>query len=255
LISGPGFESLTAHHAPRSALTGRNPDAKGEGRMRAPMDRRRFFTTAGGLVAVFVATSDVVARATPAAAQERSPAPPFDPKALVRALQNGGYVIYFRHAATDQSRTDLDRVDLKNCATQRNLSDKGREQARAIGKAFAALGIKVSKVMSSPYCRCIDTGKLAFGEVTIVPDLEFAIAKSEPEAKRLGAVLRTLLGTKPPPDANTVVVAHSANLKEAVGIWPQPEGAAHVFHPQDDGRPVHIDRVGPEQWPELVPSR
>lgn len=216
--------------------------------MRRPMTRRRFLMSTSGLVAAFVA-------ANPTTAQDKGPAPTLDPKALVRALQNGGFVIYFRHAATDQSQPDSDRLDLKNCATQRNLSEKGREQARAIGKAFAALGIKVSKVMSSPYCRCIDTGKLAFGEVTIVPDLEFAISKSEPESKRLGAVLRTLLGTKPPSGTNTVLVAHTANLKEAAGIWPQPEGAAHVFEPQGDGRPLHVARVGPEEWPDLARAR
>ncbi len=73
-----------------------------------------------------------------------------DKKALVDALQKGGYILYFRHAATDRSQIDLDRVNLKNCATQRNLSEKGREQSKAIGKAFKALGIKVAEIITSP---------------------------------------------------------------------------------------------------------
>ena len=187
-------------------------------------------------------------------AQDKPPAPTMDMPSLVRALQNGGYVIYFRHAATDQSMPDSDRLDLKNCATQRGLSEKGREEARVIGKAFSALGIKVSSVLSSPYCRCIDTAKIAFGRVTVVQDLEFAISKNEAETKRLGAVLRKYLGARPERGTNTVIVAHSANLKESVGIWPQPEGAAYFFQPHGEGT-KYVARVGPEEWPELVRAK
>lgn len=182
------------------------------------------------------------------------PAPSMDMPSLVRALQGGGYVIYFRHAATDQSKADSDRLDLKNCATQRNLSEKGREQAQVIGKAFSALGIKVSSVLSSPYCRSIDTAKIAFGKATVVQDLEFAVAKNEAETKKLAAALRKHLGTRPARGTNIVIVAHSANLKEAVGIWPQPEGAAYIFQPQGEGT-KYVARVGPEEWLELTRAK
>lgn len=189
-----------------------------------------------------------------ALAQDKPPPPTMDMPSLVRALQKGGYVIYFRHAATDQSRPDSDRLDLKNCATQRNLSEKGREQARLIGKAFSDLGIKVSSVLSSPYCRCIDTAKIAFSKATVVQDLEFAVAKNEAETKKLGTALRKYLAARPERGANTVIVAHSANLKEAVGIWPQPEGTAYVFQPHG-GESRYVARVGPEEWPELVRAK
>jgi hypothetical protein len=52
---------------------------------------------------------------------------------LVRALRRGGYVIYFRHAATDPSPDDADPVVLSDCDTQRNLSAAGRTQARSLG--------------------------------------------------------------------------------------------------------------------------
>jgi phosphohistidine phosphatase SixA len=187
-------------------------------------------------------------------AQDKPPPPAMDLPSLVHALQEGGYVIYFRHAATDQAKSDSGSLDLMNCATQRGLSEKGREQAQAIGKAFSALGIKISSVLASPYCRCIDTAKLAFGKATVVHDLEFAMAKSESETSRLGAVLRKYLAARPQRGTNTVIVAHSANLKEAVGIWPQPEGAAYVFQPQGEGA-KYIGRVGPEQWPELARAK
>ena len=193
-----------------------------------------------------------LARASTAMAQKKEPGAILDRQTLVHALQSGGQVIYFRHAETDQSQSDSNRLNLANCATQRNLSDKGRGQARAINEAFSALGINVSKVLSSPYCRCVETAKLAFGHVTIVQDLEFAIAKNEPEAKRLGAVLRKLLETPPLSGTNNIVVAHSANLKEAAGIWPQPEGVAYIFQPQQNGGFTVVARVGPEEWSELA---
>jgi hypothetical protein len=55
--------------------------------------------------------------------------------ALVEALRGGGYVLYFRHAATDFSQEDTDTRDLRNCRTQRNLNAKGRADARAVGRA------------------------------------------------------------------------------------------------------------------------
>lgn len=55
---------------------------------------------------------------------------------LAQALQAGGYIIYLRHGITDLSRDDTDRRDLANCATQRPLSDEGRQQMREIGRAI-----------------------------------------------------------------------------------------------------------------------
>lgn len=173
-------------------------------------------------------------------------------KALLDALRKGGYILYFRHATTDRSQIDSDRVNLKNCATQRNLSEKGREQSKAIGKAFKARGIKVAEVITSPYCRCIDTARLAFGEFTVSEDLVWTLGQPEAETKRLGEALRKLLGTKPSKGTNTVLVSHMANIKEAVGIWPEPEGVAHIFQPTEDGGFSHLGKVLPEEWAELI---
>jgi hypothetical protein len=95
-------------------------------------------------------------------------------------------------------------------------------------------------------------GKLAFGEVTISEDLLFAISKDRQETKRLAAALRTLLRTKPPAGANTVLISHSVNLKEATNILPKSEGEAHIFDPRADDELSHIGRVLPGGWAELV---
>ena len=74
-------------------------------------------------------------------------------KPLLDALRGGGYVVYFRHAATDFSMADTDTGTLANCAAQRNLDARGRADARAIGTAWRALRLPVGQVLASRYCR------------------------------------------------------------------------------------------------------
>jgi phosphohistidine phosphatase SixA len=195
--------------------------------------------------------TDVIQSPKPEAHRQRIDAK-LDKRALIHALQKGGYVLYLRHAITDRSRIDADRVNLHNCATQRNLSEEGRKQAQAIGKAVRTLGITVAEVLTSPYCRCIDTAKLAFGKFTVMADLVWTLGQPETETQRLAKALRKLLGTQPPKGANTVLVSHTANLKEAVGIWPEPEGAVYVFLPREDGGVSHLGSIGPEEWTTLT---
>jgi len=184
---------------------------------------------------------------------ERIDATP-DKKALVRALRQGGYVLYFRHAITDRSRIDADRTNLRNCATQRNLSHEGRQQAKAIGKAIQALGLAIGEVLTSPYCRCIDTANLTFGKFTVSTDLIWVLGQPEAESQRLAQALRTRLGTRPSKGTNTVLVSHTANLKEAVGMWPEPEGALYIFLPGADGGTSYVGKIAPEEWATLTPT-
>jgi phosphohistidine phosphatase SixA len=176
-----------------------------------------------------------------------------DKRALIHVLQKGGYVLYFRHAITDRTQIDADRVHLPNCTTQRNLSAEGQKQARAIGKAVQTLGITIAEVLTSPYCRCIDTAKLAFGKFTVVADLVWTLGQSEAETQRRTEALRKLLGTQPPKGTNTVLVSHTANLKEAMGLWPEPEGVMYIFQPREDGSVFYLGNIGPEEWMALTP--
>lgn len=182
---------------------------------------------------------------------QKLPGSPTDLGELRAALQRGGYVMYLRHAQTDPDTDDVEPVDLQKCAGQRNLSAEGQDQARQIGRGIAALGIKVSQVFSSPYCRCRDTARLAFGQVTLVNDLQSALLKPQAQVRHLGAALRRLLQTVPPNGTNSVIVGHPSNLKEAVGIWPQPHGAIYVFQPLgDDAR--FVGRITAEDWQRLA---
>jgi phosphohistidine phosphatase SixA len=168
--------------------------------------------------------------------------------AALDELRKGGLVIYFRHAATEQTGEGDEAADLKNCDTQRNLSAEGRAQASQIGQAFRTLGINVSTVMTSPFCRCKDTGKLAFGRFIVNNDLYFAINTDAEKTNELAESLRKTLATSPPPGTNAVIVSHTANLREAAGIWPKPEGVAYIFRPLSGGRFEVLAKVLPDDW-------
>lgn len=78
------------------------------------------------------------------------------------ALKAGGCVIAFRHALAPGT-FDPPGFTPGVCSTQRNLSDEGRAQARRIGAWFTQRGLMPSIVRSSPWCRCVDTARIAFG--------------------------------------------------------------------------------------------
>jgi phosphohistidine phosphatase SixA len=163
--------------------------------------------------------------ATPAAGEELAG------PALLEALREGGFVIYFRHARTDFSQDDTDLSDLTNCATQRNLSPEGHAQARLIGEEIAALAIPIGEVLSSELCRTRESAELAFGRTTPMPDLtSFGTAGSEAEEQERAAALRRLLATPPAPGTNTVLVGHLFNIQAAAGIG-LAEGEAAIFRP------------------------
>lgn len=89
---------------------------------------------------------------------------------LPALMRQGGAVAVFRHALAPGT-FDPPGFQLGQCATQRNLSDAGRAQARALGEWFTRQGLRPARVRSSPWCRCMDTATLAFGVAQAWPAL------------------------------------------------------------------------------------
>lgn len=186
--------------------------------------------------------------ATSTSAQQTTPSTTLPESDLIEALRRGGYVIYFRHATTNHEQADTSDPKLGQCETQRNLSPDGRRMAGEIGGAFKTLRIPVGKVVSSPYCRAVDTAMLAFGRHEVSEALCFSIGLGKTEREQQGLALRQMLATPPARGTNTVLVAHHLNLKEATGVWPKREGEAHVFRPRPDGRFDYVGEVSSEAW-------
>lgn len=197
--------------------------------------------------------SIVLSQGTQAA--EAIPMPPtLDAQALGRLLpqfQAGGHIFYFRHASTRHDQEDKQPVDLSSCDKQRNLSESGKTESRSIGDAFKRLHIPVGLVVSSPYCRTLETARLAFGRAEVSDDLHFAIGLPKAEVSEKALALRKMLATVPAQGVNSVIVSHTANLQEAVGLWPKPEAVAFIFKPDAAGNLVALGRVPPELWSQL----
>nr|WP_299413158.1 histidine phosphatase family protein [Acaryochloris sp. IP29b_bin.148] len=94
---------------------------------------------------------------------------------LLSALQEGGHVIYFRHAQTEKDYADQADPEMKldDCETQRKLNDVGIQQSKDIGAAFTEKKIPVDQVITSEYCRAWKTADLAFGKHEKNPKLNF----------------------------------------------------------------------------------
>ena len=83
---------------------------------------------------------------------------------VLRALRAGGYVIVFRHGATHPDQADTDPLNLDNVAKQRQLNDKGRADAKAVGDAFRRAGVPIGKSYSSRFYRAVETARLISGK-------------------------------------------------------------------------------------------
>ena len=84
-------------------------------------------------------------------------------KNLISELKEGGKVIFIRHAYAP-GNGDPENFNLNDCLSQRNLSERGRMQARKIGAFIKKNQIPIDKILSSEWCRCKETSSLAFGE-------------------------------------------------------------------------------------------
>ncbi|WP_315923423.1 histidine phosphatase family protein [Mesorhizobium sp. SP-1A] len=139
-------------------------------------------------------------------------------------LRNGGHVVLLRHAAITGT-SEPANFDIAKCATQRNLSDRGKQQARKIGALFAARAAPIERVLSSRYCRCLDTARIAFEAEPEPfapldpPDNEAAMTA---QAAAILAEIRAFSGSD-----NLVMVTHLEDIKELTGVSPR-EGEAVI---------------------------
>lgn len=171
---------------------------------------------------------------------------------LLQALRNGGYILYFRHTATDFSQSDEAMTSVEDCASQRNLTEAGRAQARAIGEAIRALAIPVGDVMASPYCRTVETGMLMFGRVEKSNDVRGGPRTADSHERYAG--LRKLLSTSPPAGTNLAIASHGNPFYAVAGPPNLAEGEAAVVRPLGNAFEI-VARIRPERWVEWQPTR
>ena len=189
----------------------------------------------------------------PPAAQEPAPELTALPD-IAKALRAGGYVIYMRHGQTNRGELELEaktreagRFSLADCATQRNLSPEGIEEARAAGAQFRRLGLPVARYVSSSYCRVVQTARMFSDDLAYSEALtsDGPVVKS---AERIEGV-RALLSEIPPAGRNTMLFAHQGIFYEATRLTVQ-EGWTVVLVPGVFTRIVA--RIAPADWRRLA---
>jgi phosphohistidine phosphatase SixA len=159
---------------------------------------------------------------------------PTNPEELVTAMQQGGKVLFLRHAATNSE--EIDTGELGNRPGQRNLSAGGIMQAKALGNAFRTANIPFSRIATSPVFRARDTAELAFALRNI--EITMELVADDYAGEQLQFMIestRHLLNASPPDGTNILLIGHRTPLQMATGQnFPDsifPEGAIAVFEP------------------------
>lgn len=163
---------------------------------------------------------------------------------LVAALRRGGYVVYFRHTATDFSRNDSRMTDFTDCANQRPLTEQGRRDAQAIGAAVLALGVPVAEALASPLCRTMEHARLMLVDVS--PRMEVREAQAGDYAG-----LKRLLAMPVAEGGNRFIVGHGIAFRAVAGPPELAEGEAAVIRPRTVGWTV-VARLQVADWQALA---
>jgi phosphohistidine phosphatase SixA len=149
------------------------------------------------------------------------------------ALREGGHIILMRHA-TAPGVGDPPNFRLGDCSTQRQLSGVGRAQAEDIGVALRERGVKADRVLTSAWCRCVDTAELMdLGPVEVFEPLNSFFRAGDAAARQTEAV-RKLIGDWKGP-GTLVLVTHQVNVTALTDVFPA-SGEMVVLRP--DGRSI-----------------
>jgi Histidine phosphatase superfamily (branch 1) len=181
-----------------------------------------------------------------------------DLDALVAALKDGGYVLVFRHGATDDSQKDVYPFKFDDMAAQRQLSEQGRGMARELGQAFKKLGVPIGEVYTSQLNRAVETGRLIGGkDVSPIEALTdsgagSSSAMANPDGKngRGGRAVRDLVNAPPKAGLNHLAVTHKTNVTDAFGkeFSDIREGEALVYRTSASGPAAFVARVQASEW-------
>ena len=172
---------------------------------------------------------------------------------LLNELQQGGYIVYFRHAQTEKDYADQVTADVNNCSTQRVLSETGVQQALTIGEGFETSEIPIGTVTTSEYCRAWTTAALAFGEYQKDPALNFLPFEdyTDEQVEEMRANVTPILTAMPESGTNNIIVGHDDIFESATGIYPDPQGIAYVVKPDGNGGFEVVANMLPEEWAQL----
>jgi phosphohistidine phosphatase SixA len=170
--------------------------------------------------------------------------------ALLQALKSGGLILYFRHTSTDFGQNDDAMSGYEDCARQRNLTDRGGDEARRIGDAIKRLGIPIGDVLASPFCRTRETAQLIFGRATVAPAVRGGPA--HPDSDDRYAELRKLLSTPPRAGTNLAIASHGNPFHAVADTTYLSEGEVAVIRPLGAQGFRIVARIPKDGWDALA---
>ncbi len=158
------------------------------------------------------------------------------------ALVEGGHVALIRHGnapgPTPGQGGDPPGFKIDACRTQRNLDETGREQAKALGAAFRNHGVRVDRIQSSPWCRCMETAHLmAVGPVETSWAL-LPATDSNPNAVALRTLKEMVSSWRGP--GTLVLVTHGLTVRAITGIVPSPAETVVLKPTPGNGLGAHV---------------
>ncbi|KPF63361.1 hypothetical protein IP69_19300 [Bosea sp. AAP35] len=143
-----------------------------------------------------------------------------DRERLWSALATPGHVVLMRHADAPGGGDPAD-FRIGDCATQRNLGERGRVQARRLGDEFRRRAVPVALVLTSQWCRARETAALmAIGPVEDEATALNSFFGRPGERDAATVALRRRLATLPAEAATVVMVTHQVNITALTGVFP-----------------------------------
>lgn len=155
--------------------------------------------------------------------------PAYADDALWARLKQGGHYLVLRHA-TAPGTFDPPGYRIDDCSTQRNLSDDGRAEARRLGAELRKQNVPIGRVLSSRWCRCLETARLAFGRAEPWPALD-SLRRGEEDART--REMRAFVSA-PLSGSNIVLVTHQFNIRAVTGLPSIESGETIVLAPLGD---------------------
>ena len=182
-------------------------------------------------------------------------------------LRRGGYTLFFRHTQSDwrdaktaqpqlpargKAPVKIDRIDKADpCAGERQLSEEGRADARALGIAVKSLNLPITEVTAANLCRMQETAQIAFGAPKTALDLAPRPGVSISLSAQAAALAR--LTRAPLPDHGIRVIIGDYEMAQALYGVTLAEGDALVLRNGADGRPEAVTRVRLSDWRAIAP--
>lgn len=159
-------------------------------------------------------------------------------EAMWSLLQGGGQVVLIRHAQTVPGAGDPPGMRLEDCATQRNLSDQGRQDAAALGREFRRRAVPIGDLLSSPWCRCLETARLAFRREPrthkALSNLYGRAEHADGQVTQLKSLISRRARNGNDAAGNLVLLTHGSTIHALTGVSPA-SGEMVVLSPQPDG--------------------